>query len=743
MHIVGAVNFTYLCIVVLYVLKAFLDTTLFYLQWPENYENLLRILLCGVIFLKLAGHRLSVSREWPLYVLTVIAFRVSWVHTDYGFILDIALLALGAVGVPYKRILKVCFWVGLYILLAALLGSLAGCIPDLVYMDDGMFKHSFGICYTTDFAAHVTFLLLTGWILYGRFTRALFIIGALGLCVYVHSYNGAKCSTVVLLLSAIGMLYVYLTGHYKERFTVVRRLTDYIDHILIYAVPICAVLMIFLTLCYHPESDSMVKLDQLLSNRLRLGRAALDKYGVTLFGTPFPQQGFGGTTTWTWALEYNFVDCSYMLILVRYGLVVLLVVCLHSVCLGRKALRHKDRRLLMAVALVAVHSMIEHHLPEIAYNFFLMLPFADYADSESREDLFQRESMRGRKLAGYIVVVCMCTAVVAVLPRFITYLTTLVDLWYLDEKENYLQFLLIASCCIMWISLLGYLASKAVGTLIRKDLPSRGVIAGLIVLLLVLGCTLLKWETVISKGRDRCQNLVAADRPIIEVLLEESSFSRLYIDYIPEIYKREFPELSDKVISAEGLALKKDTTLITEDDCELWILIAAGYEYGRLPSGHAVYTNSEGHKALLEKAGVTVTDYYYRQRNWDLQDAAGWNSLEITDTGTILLKGQGKSLLHGPGVTVYKGTLQVQYWLRLVTPLPADATAATVGISSDGGLHIWQQQDVLAPDFDENGECVYVLECGLRFNCPNVEFTLSIPDGVELEIVEIRYGKVR
>ncbi len=731
----------YLTIVAAYMARTFLDTTLFSLQWPEQFEGLLRILMCIVVLLKMTVPETRGLRRWLWYAAVFVAFRLSWTHTGYGFLLDTALLALGAAGIPYKKILKVSFWTGLVILLAAMLGSSSGCIPDLVYLDDGMFKHSFGTVYSTDFAAHVTYLFLTGWVIYGGRAAGMYALSALGLCAFVYRYSGAKCSTVVLLLSAVGVLYVPLTGRYRGIPSVAGMLVRRIDHVLIYAVPLCALVMVLLTVCYSPDTDVMVQADQLLSNRLRLGREAMDRYGVTLFGTPFPQQGFGGTAAWSWALEYNFIDCSYVLVLVRYGLVSLLAVCVNSVYMGKKALECGNRRLLLAAALVAVHSMIEHHLPEAAYNFFLLLPFAGYPAAMEGPRTSGKHPEAADRFVYAAFAVCFGAAVAAALPRAVAYLATIVDLQGLDLRENHVRFLLIAVGCVLWLGLLGSVLFRSAAALMRRALPSRAAMLGLTVLLLAFGGTFLRWELAIREGRDEYWELVEKDKTVIGMLLEKAPGSRLYVDHLTEVYRREFAGISDKAIPAEGLATEDDTTLVTEDSDELWALMAAGYEYGRLPSGHAVYTNSETHGLLLEESGVRMEGYYYRETIWPLQRIADWNGLSMTDTGGVLLAGQERSLLHGPGVTIYNGFLQVKFMLRMVTPPAAGSVVATAGMTSDWGKHIWEQVDLLLTDFDESGQCVYTLEHNLIFNCPSMEFTLTVQDGAELELQGVVYGK--
>ncbi len=730
----------YQSVVVLYVFKASLDTTLFYISWPTEYFKILRLLACIVIFLKIGSMQSYGRSKWIMGILTFVMFRNSWISTGYDFLLDTALLLIGAMGISYKKILKAGFWANFFVLLLAMFGSFTGSISDLVYLESDQFKHSFGIVYPTDFATHITFLFLIGWVLYGEAREFLSCLCALGLCIYVYYYTNSKCSTIVLLLSIISIFYIWGTEKYRKHTPTVRYLSKHIDISLTYAFFICAFIMISLTLLYDTENVILSKLDALLSWRLRLGRNAIDEYGISLFGKAFPQIGLGGTTAWSWTLEYNFVDSSYVLILVRYGLTILLIVCIYAVYMGRKALKHEQRRLLIATALVSVHSMIEHHFMEVEYNLFLLLPLAAYdthaGDKKKRAVLFCN------KKSTYAFMLCVSILATILFPRFVTYMKTIVDILRFDSRENRIYFIMVIAGCILWICLFARFMAKIIIAYISKIPRSRFAFGGMASLLFVFLVAFSKGETIIRQGQNEYSEFLESDRIVVEALLSDDPSEKLYIDHVPELYRREFSGISNKVLAAEGLATKKDSTVITRDEGELRALISAGYEYGKLPSGHAVYTNSESAKEILKEAGVDLTKHYSRQRFVNLQNAASQNGLRTTENGTLLLSGPAESLQHGPGITIYKGTLQICYKLHLISNISMEDNVATAIISSDGGLHIWKEENIPFTDFDKNGNCVYTLERRLVFDCPNVEFRLSVPDGVVLEVLEISFKKI-
>ena len=70
--------------------------------------------------------------------------------------------------------------------------------------------------------------------------------------------------------------------------------------------------------------------------------------------------------------DYFFLDSSYVLLLIRYGLLAFAATLLIFVLIARRAQRQRDYTLLIILALITLQSMIEHHLIEIAYNPFIL-----------------------------------------------------------------------------------------------------------------------------------------------------------------------------------------------------------------------------------------------------------------------------------------------------------------------------------------------------------------------------------
>jgi hypothetical protein len=135
--------------------------------------------------------------------------------------------------------------------------------------------------------------------------------------------------------------------------------------------------MIYLLFSYENGGAWVQRVDEMLSYRLKYTNNGLLKYGVHPFGSRFELIG-AGRTTGGWIANYNFIDCSFHLILIRYGYIMLVAVLAIWVFEIRTAQKSDDRRLALVLALIAFHSISEHHLIDMYYNIALSMPLAMY-----------------------------------------------------------------------------------------------------------------------------------------------------------------------------------------------------------------------------------------------------------------------------------------------------------------------------------------------------------------------------
>lgn len=70
--------------------------------------------------------------------------------------------------------------------------------------------------------------------------------------------------------------------------------------------------------------------------------------------------------------DYNYVDSSYLQIVLTYGIVILLLLLIAYALLGREIVREQDWYLGIALVMSALHSIFDPQFLWMQYNIFLL-----------------------------------------------------------------------------------------------------------------------------------------------------------------------------------------------------------------------------------------------------------------------------------------------------------------------------------------------------------------------------------
>ena len=137
---------------------------------------------------------------------------------------------------------------------------------------------------------------------------------------------------------------------------------------------ILAGLCIWATFAYNEKTAWMRSLDSLLNHRLYYGRQSLDLYGVSLFGQKIEWVGAGLDQNGQMISgRYLYVDCFYVMILQRYGILFTVLLLAALTLTAAVAVRRGDRYLLLVLFFMALHCVLDDLF---LYPFYNSLWFA-------------------------------------------------------------------------------------------------------------------------------------------------------------------------------------------------------------------------------------------------------------------------------------------------------------------------------------------------------------------------------
>lgn len=321
------------------------------------------------------------------------------------------LMIVSAKDIPFRKILQIYLLFNIVIMGLAFIAAMLGVIENLAYNssnpNNDNLRYSFGCVYTTDFAAHIFFMLLTAYYLYQEKLRPYHYIGTCAIAGIIYYFCYAKLDTICMLLMALFFsgYHVLKWQHRKEKikmqpalaedknkpvkqipqleytpvteFTFKRTRAYYRwkgiwCKIALISMPALAILMYYWSKSYKIGDEFLEMIDETITGRLGLGNTGLKEYGITLFGQNIPMVGMGGTTETP--KEYFFIDSSYLFILLRYGIIFLCMVFIiyWVICYKYK----KDTVFMLCIVLLAISCFIDHHIMEEAYNPFGYALFA-------------------------------------------------------------------------------------------------------------------------------------------------------------------------------------------------------------------------------------------------------------------------------------------------------------------------------------------------------------------------------
>lgn len=293
-------------------------------------------------------------------------------------ILLFTLLVLGVKGISFQKIMRLYTGIIALFLSVTIIAALFGWIDNISFGENE--KLAFGIVYSTDFAAHVFFLVLCIWYLRGEKTTLWEAAIVAGLGVFTYVFSAARCSTLCLLfMSAI--IFVHRGIMYRcQRKQIKYHMNVYLAALLSMSFVVAATFTVIFTILYSPKISWMNRIDALVSNRLILGKKAVEIGGFHLWGKYFRLRGH-----WAEGLitnKYFYLDSSYMQMTIMYGIVISLLVMIAFLLIGYHAYKRKQWTFLWILALLSIHGIMEQRIWNLAYCPFILALFARYGTDE-------------------------------------------------------------------------------------------------------------------------------------------------------------------------------------------------------------------------------------------------------------------------------------------------------------------------------------------------------------------------
>ena len=723
----------------LYLVYRISKSTTFHLVWPAHFESVMMwaMAVTAVVRLVCAG----AIRKKSLAALVLAAIYVLVYRNDgYSFLLFMAIFTVGFVDVDYGKILK------LYLLAAGLfygvtlIAGMLGVITNYVTARAGRgIRSAWGMSYYTDFASLGLFLLMTLWVALKKlpgWAMLLFCGGYLFLSACIAHSN---TSTICACLLVFAILYSAFERRVVERRKGLRWMKKGPEWFATFGFPLMALIMFSMMLLYARGLNIGYRLNTLLSKRLLYAVRAWRSYGVKPFGTPFQQ--YGGGFSVLPSEKYNFVDSTYPLVLLRYGWVLFIALCVTWGWTARRAIACGDRRLLLVMGIILIHSFSEHHFVDSHFNILVTMPLAAYpppkTDDAAATSALARP-FRRRETAWIVTALLFAGVVWLAGPTLLSRLKTVLEVMHYGHGEHALRLV-----CVLAVALLGAalavwaIHSVMTALMLRGGMRDQGRALAVLLLCALSGAGAWFFSgRVIDSAVEQNSPAIQTDRKALEIALEASK-GKVVSGVLPAAYAREIGGLTAAAYFEDDLSRLHGATVLMPSDAERGPFIDSGFLYVQISDEHALYTGDRAVVDALASAGYHPTGYYSGVQAVNLPEAAELNGLSYDEQTGLRFEGGVDSMGNGPWRDLYGGRYTATWRLSLPegAQAPEDALC-TLSVTADKGERVLLEKKVKLSRFDTQG----ALSLSVPFKIPdsrNVGFNATVSDGIVLDLKEI------
>ena len=322
-----------------------------------TYSSYLLVLLSFFIDVKIT--KIEICKIVLLVLITIVGSYFA--GTDIMLTL---VFVYGLKNIPPEKIVKKASIIYIWIFCAIVISSVIGLLENWDFFSDTD-RPRWGLGYTYPTHTSSVFFMAVLLLCYIKKEKIniiwVFCIELLN--IWLFSYTDSRAG---MILSAMTPVVFLILKHRKKTKTKM-------DWFLQWAFPVCALIIIVLSLKYD-GSGLLYKINTLISDRLNLGGKALRTYGVHIFGQKIAWVGFGGMghTQTVLSGEYNYVDSSYIRILLDNGALIWVILMVGWTNTSIKAYKTHDKYLLWALSILAVYCIIEQWLMNLGANLFLL-----------------------------------------------------------------------------------------------------------------------------------------------------------------------------------------------------------------------------------------------------------------------------------------------------------------------------------------------------------------------------------
>lgn len=355
-----------------YLLFCIFDAS-FYTKYICNFEKIVMIFCVALLLLYelLRINKTIKIKEFVFATLIFISIVIMIIHLNGAKMLPLLFFSYSARNINFKKIAKFTIYISTFAMITIIASAYMGIIENYkaTTIEFGKIRNRtyMGFRYAL-YPQAILFNISLCYVYCCKNKLTLLKVMFLIAINYVlYTYTNARLS-FFMIVGAIAIFYIYYK--YPSFFSSKKLVWK----LIIFIFPICAFVSIYITYNYNPSNDNFVYLNQALGGRLNLGKNSFSEYPINLFGhdTEFIGGGLDGDGNIS-NKKFNFVDCLYINMLEKYGIIFnfLILAILVYCCFNIEEKKKYD--LLIIMFILAIHGMIDNLEMYLYYNAFWLI----------------------------------------------------------------------------------------------------------------------------------------------------------------------------------------------------------------------------------------------------------------------------------------------------------------------------------------------------------------------------------
>lgn len=345
---------------VFFVNNSMLNLNPLFIQLSGRIQSIF-ILFCmlfGVIFNKYT------KKEVLILVILCIALFLVRIFADHSPLLDLLIIVNAARYVSLDKLLKVYLAVLSICSLMIVILNHFSIISDRVVFRDGIARLSLGFWHPNTLGIVLVNIFILSLYLYKRKT-VFFLIFFNILSILSYQVTGSRTTLILIfLISIVSVCQMVLNERFykflKSKYLIIIVFTS------------CLTFSIISASLYLNGNELMMRLSDLVSNRIMLGARFLNDYGISFFGDKVEYSSPNSLTQSVIGFSYAVLDNIYLKYIINYGLVSTLILGCYLFMVSNKLQDEKRLSWNIYFSIFLIYGLSEQSVFTWTTNFFML-----------------------------------------------------------------------------------------------------------------------------------------------------------------------------------------------------------------------------------------------------------------------------------------------------------------------------------------------------------------------------------